>query len=186
VQFRAPALEPPVLAPAAPSAQPELANTVAQSLPVAPPVNDVALPAALAGLTASNWATLLTQLPLAGMARSLAMHALPRAVEGERLLLDLAPAHASLASGAATERLASALAAHFCVPVEVSLRSAEPAGETPAARESRLLEERRADAVLRIEQDANVRLLLDTFAGRLLRDSIRPVDEALTPAVGGQ
>ena len=68
----------------------------------------------------------------------------------------------------------------------MSLRSADPAGETPAARESRLLEERRVDAVLRIEQDANVRLLIDTFAGRLLHDSIRPIEDAPTQAAGGQ
>jgi len=175
VQSRAPTVEAPILA----------CEVPAVAL-VCPPLDDTAAPTALAALSTSNWAALLTQLPLSGMARSLAMHALPHDVENGRLLLDLGPAHASLASAAAIERLAAAVSAHFGVSIDVSLRSADPAGETPAARESRLLEERRAEAVLRIEQDANVRLLIDTFAGRLLRDSIRPVEEAPTPAAGGQ
>ncbi len=151
-------------------------------LPPEPGPEPVA-PAALAALDATNWAALLEILPLAGMARSLAMHALPRETDGTRVVLDLSAGHASLASAAATERLAGALAAHFGEGVDISLRTAEPAGETPAAREARLIEERRVSAVLRIEQDPNVRLLLDTFAGRLLRDSIRPVE---TPACAAE
>jgi DNA polymerase-3 subunit gamma/tau len=149
------------------------------------PGPEAVAPAALAALDATNWAALLEILPLAGMARSLAMHALPRETEGARVVLDLSAGHASLASAAATERLAAALAAHFGEGVDISLRAAEPAGETPAGREARLIEERRVSAVLRIEQDPNVRLLLDTFAGRLLRDSIRPVETSACAAERG-
>jgi DNA polymerase-3 subunit gamma/tau len=149
------------------------------------PGPEAVAPAALAALDATNWAALLEILPLAGMARSLAMHALPRETEGARVVLDLSAGHASLASAAATERLAAALAAHFGEGVDISLRTAEPAGETPAGREARLIEERRVSAVLRIEQDPNVRLLLDTFAGRLLRDSIRPVETSACAAERG-
>ena len=134
------------------------------------------LPRILADLDASNWGTVIAATSLSGMARSLAMHALPAAFEGQCLVLDLGAGHGSLASPAAVERLASALGSHFGAPVSITVRTADPVGETPAGREARLVEEARAAAVERIEHDANVRLLVDTFAGRLLRDSIRSVD----------
>ena len=143
---------------------------------------DVPAPVSLDELNTGNWAALLAVLPLAGMARSLAMHALPRVVETGSVMLDLGAGHASLASAAAIERLGGALSAHFGAPVDLKVQTGDPVGETPAARELRIAEERREQAVVRIEADANVRLLLDTFAGRLLRDSIRPVD---APSTGG-
>ena len=138
------------------------------------------IPLRLEALNASNWATLLAELPLAGMARSLAMHALPRRVLDGRVELDLDPRHAALHAPAATERLSAALAAHFGCDITLQLHSADPGAETPAGRELRLLEERREAAVAHIEADANVRLLLESFAGRLHRESIRAVD-ALAP-----
>ena len=134
------------------------------------------LPRMLADLDASNWGTVIAATSLSGMARSLAMHALPAACEGGCLVLDLGAGHGSLASPAAVERLASALGSHFGIPVSITVRTADPVGETPAGLEARLFEEARAAAIARIERDANVRLLVDTFAGRLLRDSIRSVD----------
>jgi DNA polymerase III tau subunit V interacting with alpha len=148
------------------------------------PLGD-AIPLRLESLNARNWATLLAELPLAGMARSLAMHALPRRVLDGCVELDLDPRHAALIAPAATERLSAALGAHFGCDIILLLRSVEPGAETPAGRELRLSEERREAAVAHIEADANVKLLLESFAGRLQRESIRAVDAPAPPSPAG-
>ena len=179
-------LEPYAMQPAQP-AQPAAADAVA--MPHAPdagtePLGD-AIPLRLESLHARNWATLLAELPLAGMARSLAMHALPRRVLDGCVEFDLDPRHAALLAPAATERLSAALGAHFDCDIILLLHCVEPGAETPAGRELRLSEERREAAVAHIEADANVKLLLESFAGRLQRESIHAVDAPAPPSPAG-
>jgi DNA polymerase-3 subunit gamma/tau len=124
----------------------------------------------------SNWAALLEVLPLSGMARTVAAHSLPARVEGTTLHLVLREERAMLQVAATEDRIGSALSEHFRCTVGVRILHGRPPSETPADRDARRATARQQAAENSIEGDANVRLLLDAFGGRLLRDTIRPAD----------
>jgi len=161
---------PPSPEPEAAPLAPRPAMPEAQRFPVAPPEEPAV--ARLADLRAENWHRLLADIELAGMARSVASHCLPESVEGSRVQLLLEQEQAILQQPQCAERIAAALEAHFGHAVVVSLRAGRLEGETPAARAARIVSERQRAAVAAIEADANVRLLLERFSGKLHRDSI--------------
>jgi DNA polymerase-3 subunit gamma/tau len=126
----------------------------------------------LAELDAGNWHRVLEELELAGISRSVAAHSLPEAVEGSSVRLLLEEEQGILLQPQSAERIAAALGARFGERVSVSLRAGRVTGETPAARTARIAAERQQQAVAAIDADANVRLLLERFSGKLHRDSI--------------
>ena len=136
------------------------------------PAEVIAPLARLCDVDASNWHRVLEESGLSGMARSVAGHCVPEAVEGSTLRLVLQYGQEILHQPQLDQRIAAALGARFGEPVTVSLRVAETEAETPAERAARLaaLRQREAEAV--IETDANVRLLLEHFSARLHRESI--------------
>ena len=64
--------------------------------------------------------------------------------------------------------------------VTVRVRPARVEGETPAARTARIAAERQQQAVAAIEADANVRMLMENFSGKLHHDSITVLEPADT------
>jgi DNA polymerase III subunit gamma/tau len=120
-----------------------------------------------------NWAGLLPQLELNGMARSVAENSVPEGATADALNLLLQEDREMLYNPQCDQRIGSALTAFFGRPVSVTLRVGKPAHETPAARAARQARERQVAAEYAIEQDANVNLLLREFGGRLHRGSIR-------------
>ena len=56
--------------------------------------------------------------------------------------------------------------------VAVNVRTGRVEGETPAARATRIAAQRQQRAVAAIEADANVRMLMEKFSGKLHHDSI--------------
>jgi hypothetical protein len=130
------------------------------------------VPRTLDALDAGNWAALLDVLEVAGMARSMAAHALPERVGANSLRLLLQEEHATLHSAPAEERLAGALARHFGAELKLEIVHGHPVGETPAARDLRRAAERQRAAAEAIAADANVRLLVETFGGQLHAETI--------------
>ena len=126
----------------------------------------------LAEVNAGNWHRVLAESDLDGMARTVASHSLPEAVEGATLQLLLPQEHEILYQPQCDERIAAALAARFGHAVTVRVRTGRVEGETPAARATRIAAERLRQAVAAIEADANVRMLMENFSAKLHRDSI--------------
>ena len=188
-----PAVAPPPAAPAAPSGVPAsaAAPVEAPATPAAGAVSAAAVTLAtgqadtapagrLADVNAGNWHRLLAECELGGMARTVASHCLPQAVEGATLQLLLQQEHEILYQPQCEERIAAALATRFGHAVTVRVRPARVEGETPAARTARIAAERRQHAVAAIEADANVRMLMENFSGKLHRDSITVLEPADT------
>ncbi|HNC69970.1 MAG TPA: DNA polymerase III subunit gamma/tau C-terminal domain-containing protein, partial [Pseudomonadales bacterium] len=138
----------------------------------AQPPETVAPLVRLCDVDASNWHRVLEESGLSGMARSVAEHCVPEAVEGTTLRLVLQHAQEILHQPQLDQRIAAALGARFGEPVTVSLRVAETVAETPAERAARLAALRQREAETAIDADANVRLLLEHFSARLHRESI--------------
>jgi len=159
----------PVVAAAVPAApaHPAAAETAAPGPQAeAPPA------ATLADVDAGNWHRVIAESDLGGMARTVASHCLPEAVEGETLQLVLQQEHEILYRPQCDERIAAALTARFGHAVAVRVRTGPVEGETPAARTVRIAGERLQQAIAAIEADANVRMLIENFSGTLHRDSI--------------
>ncbi len=137
------------------------------------PRHDIAVPARFEALYAENWAALLARLELVGMARSVASNSVPERIDNDMLHLVLQEQQAMLYNPQCDERIGAALSVHFGRTIRVATRIGTPGTETPATRELRIQAARQRQAIAAIEADANVRALLDEFAGRLHRDSIR-------------
>jgi DNA polymerase-3 subunit gamma/tau len=168
-------------APAAAPATPAV-PAAAATLPATQP--DTAPAVRLADVNTGNWHRVLAESDLGGMPRTVASHCLPEAVEGATLQLLLQQEHEILYQPQCDERIAAALATRFGHAVTVRVRPGRVEGETPAARAARIAAERQQQAVTAIEADANVRLLMENFSGKLHRDSITVPEPADTGREG--
>jgi len=135
-------------------------------------------PAASKVIDASDWHRLVAGLKLDGLVRQLAANCALVEQNGERWVLGLAAAHASLLNKRAEQRLAQAVCERVgrTVLLEIRLGATPASTETPAMTMARENEERLRTAQQEIEQDNTVRALLDTFNGRIVPNSIQPAD----------
>jgi DNA polymerase-3 subunit gamma/tau len=91
-----------------------------------------------------------------------------------RLVLNIDPAHAGLASGVAVERLQQALEGYVGGPLRLEFREQAPQGETPAARAERDRADRQRAAEQALAADPLVKTLEERFDAELVIDSVRP------------
>ncbi len=153
--------------------------------PSAPLANVVAKPApAIAALkkldvsaTAQiDWATLLEQLSIQGMARELAKHCTLASFVDGSMVLNLAPQHKQLmANKTAHEKLQAALTNYFAQPVRLLVTLGEASAATPAAAEQQQLKARQQQATTAISQDTFVREVQAQFGAQLIEESIKPI-----------
>jgi DNA polymerase-3 subunit gamma/tau len=136
-----------------------------------------ARPRPAAGVRDTNeWTALVDTLSLTGAARQLAAHCTLERRDGSALYLKLDRSHEHLLTAQVQERLRAALDAHFGERVTLRIDVGDPAGETPAQRDARLMDERRRSAQEAIERDPNVVALQNELGATLLRDSIEPLN----------
>lgn len=123
-----------------------------------------------------DWGELVALLSLGGVLNQLAMNCALQEKSDKKMVLFLDPACENLLTRERQERLQEELQKH--VPglqqLEITARQAE--AETPAQRQARLAEERRAAAQDAIQSDANVQKIVDAFGAQINSDSIQPVD----------
>lgn len=123
----------------------------------------------------TDWHGMVAQLPLSGLARTLAQHCeLRRLVDGE-CLLRLAPEHAHLQMKPAPDRLQQAISEFLGRPVAVRFELAKNEEDTPAETAGREKRERQQEAVNAIEQDSFVRDAIETLDASLVESSIKPI-----------
>lgn len=103
------------------------------------------------------------------------MNAMPLALEGRRLVLGVDAAHEALAIDATLSRLGDALARTLGVPgLEVAVRKADLAADSPAARARRAAEAEQRALEAIVEGDPFVQQIKREFGGRVVAGSIRP------------
>jgi DNA polymerase-3 subunit gamma/tau len=122
----------------------------------------------------SDWHDVLARLELRGVARELAANCALGEWAAGRLVLNIDPAHAGLAVGAAKERLQGALERYAGGPVKLEFAVQAIDAETPAARAARDRATRQAAAEQALADDPLVRVLEERFDGELLLDTVRP------------
>jgi len=125
-------------------------------------------------LAPEHWADILVELALTGVTQSIAANCELVSVNGGMCQLALKEQHAALWNKTHEERIAVALASRFGIPVKLALTVGDTNNETPAEVAQRRRDERLAEAVVAIDNDARLKQLLDSFDATLDRDTIRP------------
>jgi DNA polymerase-3 subunit gamma/tau len=122
-----------------------------------------------------DWAQLLVELKVGGMARMLAQHSELAAWDGQALQLRVPEAHKHLLEKPYREKLQAALEEHFARRLRIDFVLGQPTGQTPAELEDRARQARQEAAVQAIDRDPFVRELVESFDARVVEESIRPV-----------
>jgi DNA polymerase-3 subunit gamma/tau len=135
-------------------------------------VNNAADPGHIA---AADWSELLPRLELSGVAFNLASNCILEKIEGNKCFLRLSEQHASLWNKNYEARIARAFSQYFDAVMEVEISLGEQDTETPARYQERIKQEKIASALVTIQEDENVKRLLDDFDGKLVLDSVRPI-----------
>ncbi|MFO8024561.1 DNA polymerase III subunit gamma/tau [Thiohalophilus sp.] len=123
-----------------------------------------------------EWSTIVGSLPLGGAVKQLAAHSVLLAREGNSLKLALDQTGAPLYTRDRQASLQQQLSEYFGQPIKLSIEVGQVEGETPARREARERDERQSAAVASIENDANVKNLMETFDARINTASVEPID----------
>lgn len=168
-----------VSAPAVPARQPAPAAEIRQqTLPdeaddKSPPVSRVSISAEERGKM--DWAQIVVQLPLEGIARQLVMNCVLVSPLGEQIELALKGGSRVLHSTKCENEIARALAGFLGHPVRLRIHHAEQLAEaTPSQLRQREEETRQAAAETAIHEDPLVQSLLRNFDGRIEPGSVQP------------
>ncbi|MBJ6137713.1 DNA polymerase III subunit gamma/tau [Marinobacter litoralis] len=169
--------EPPV----AEAGEPEPTPNVAQSEPEPSPEPDQAnaLPEIELAAPVSDdgfvWERDYRTLDITGMPGNLASYsAMER--DGETIVLTLEEGHARLLNERHEEKILRALRSRFGDATQLKVEEGEPGPHTPAAFEERQRVARLKAAVESIRKDPLVQNIVERFEGRVVEESIRPIE----------
>ena len=124
----------------------------------------------------SPWHEIVTALNIAGPDKQLASQCVISQVDGNEFFLSLNPASAPYLNKDREERIRLSLSQLFAMEMKVTIEMKLTDGETPAARDERIKEEKVANAENVINNDDNVKSILDAFGGTIQPGSVQPVD----------
>ena len=142
------------------------------AVPIAPA--DSEAPIRLEQLTAASWGSLFAALKFGGVVGNIASHCILDRVDGNHLYLQLDQNNATLFNDSYTARIEEHLTVTLNALVTVHIEVAAIAGETPAARKTRMIAERQQLALETIQGDPNVQTLISDFAAVLDPSSVKP------------
>jgi DNA polymerase-3 subunit gamma/tau len=160
---------------AQPAAVYEVAEVPAVRQPVATS-QPKTIPLALAAGELPDWANLLAQLNLQGLAGQLAKNCVLESLEGERLVLSLSVENKGLQNNkVAFERLQAVLSEYFAKPMKVQIVLGQNVAATPAIVEQQAKSDRQQQANQAIASDDFGIAAQAELGAQLLSDSIRAI-----------
>lgn len=133
-------------------------------------------PRNLAEVQPEHWVHISRSMGLTGMTESLATNLSLEQVSGSGIALHYTKEQHTMLNEVQRERICAALADYFGNPVQVDFIQAPQQQETPAQYMNRKREERHAEAVESIRNDATVQLLQQQFDAQIELSSVLPVD----------
>jgi DNA polymerase-3 subunit gamma/tau len=122
----------------------------------------------------SDWPTLIGELGLDGLTRTLAEHCHLKERTPQKLHLILAPAQEHFLKTNQKDRLQQAVRDRLGADVKLVISVEEPPAETPSEQRAREQRERQEAAVQSLESDPNVQTMKEMFDATLDRNSVRP------------
>lgn len=126
--------------------------------------------------SAEQWHTVFAQIPLRGVVRSVVANCSLEQVVGNTAHFILDEGHASLFNDSYCDRIANAMSELFGLVVSAEVIIGKPSRETPAAYADRLRSERQHNAEQSLHNDENVQNIINEFGGRLVVESIKPLE----------
>jgi len=121
------------------------------------------------------WERDFRQLEINGMPGNLASYS-AMAMDGQTVVLTLDEGHARLLNARHEERILAALRSRFGDATSLRIEQGEPGLHTPAAWEERQRAARQKAAEQAIRQDPVVKSIVERFEGRVVEESIRPIE----------
>ncbi len=125
---------------------------------------------------ANDWYQIVEGLKLSGMLQQLAAHCSMSRRDADSICLHLDETGAPMLNQERKKQMQEALSDYFGQPVKLSIELRACEGETPEKRQQRLQQERQQEAETAIENDENVRSLIDVFDATVNPQSIQPQD----------
>jgi DNA polymerase-3 subunit gamma/tau len=120
-----------------------------------------------------DWRQLIEAMGLSGLMKELAGHCVLRQRDENHLHLVLSPAKEHLFNSTQKERMQDAVYKHFGGNVRLVITVEDPGVETPAQQRDREQRERLAAARESMENDPNVKQMIETFDATLDKDSVQ-------------
>lgn len=142
-------------------------------------------------LTAQRWCEIFSGLPLGGIVRTVASYCVPVvnhsaiANKSDSIEFALAEENATMFNDEHPARLGKGLAIYYGKPIEVKINLIADWSalglaadiETPADYRQRVKAELQGDALTSLNEDENVKAIIDTFDGELDSETIRPLSK---------
>ena len=129
----------------------------------------------LAELSPATWNQLFERLGFGGVVGNIASHCVLQHIDGDKVILDLDESNATLFSDSYTARIQEHLSVTLNAPLKLTINVKPVQVETPAGRKTRLIKQRRQQALVDLNNDPNVQTLINDFAAVLVEDSVEPV-----------
>ena len=124
--------------------------------------------------TTGEWQGIIDEMALAGLVKELAGHCVLKSHTPDKVQLALAPGQVHLLNRNQQDRLEKAIQTRFGADVKVVISVEEPQAETPAQAKARAEMERQQAAIRSLEEDPNVKSIVEAFNATLDKDSIHP------------
>lgn len=118
-----------------------------------------------------QWQTILSKLNLSGMTAAIAHNCTLCNLTESEITLAIDPAQLVMLNKKQEERLGQALQSYFQRPLRLVIQNGQPNLVTPALLDKQEKIKQKTAARAAIEQDSNVKMLIDTFNATLLPDS---------------
>jgi len=162
----------PLAVPPAPVAQPPV-----QAVPRPAPAAPAAEPAPVsAGSGSDDWTTIISRLPLSGLAKELALNCELRTLDVGHCLLRLPSTKGHLQMKPSPERLQQALCEYLGRTLVLKIEVGDPSSETPAETAGRQRQARQELAEEAIDQDLFIQEAKSSLDASIVKSSIKPID----------
>lgn len=123
-----------------------------------------------------DWKKIIAALELSGVVQQLALNCAVVQHEDDSIHLVLDPSLSHLHTKEREARLRKALMEYYGRVLKLNIEHTDITRETPAAEDERLRTERQEAAIAAIENDDNVKDIIDTFDAQIIPNAIQPVD----------
>lgn len=129
--------------------------------------------------THSDWASIVTELKLTGLAHNAINNAEFISKEGRELTLRVSRGHQSLFTPSTMARIETALTQYYQNPVKVILNSEEAVQASPAQQKERVIQQKQQNAETSLHNDPLFQQLQQQFSAELVKNSIVPLKDEL-------
>ena len=150
-------------------------SSAQEALPEPAPAPKTAETVDLKELNSQNWPSLYDQFGFGGVVGNIASHCVISQYEGDKLVMILESANATLFNDTYTARIQEHMSVALNKPIQLTINVGEVSSETPAQRRIRITAEHKQQAIVNLQNDPNIQVLVDQFGATLDIESVKPI-----------